>query len=67
MFKSIDLSLDHFSKAIVLWGYGWKRRKWKTNGKTFSQWRDPHSGLWYGEKVAIKILETQALDELNSK
>lgn len=65
MSKSIDFSLDHFSKAFVFWGYGWKCRKWKNNGKTFTQWRDPHSGLWYGKKAAMKLLETQALDQLN--
>ena len=53
--------------AFVLWEYGWKRRKWKTNGKAFNQWRDPHSGLWYGKKVAMKILETQAFYQLNLK
>ena len=67
MSNSADRSLDHFSKVFILWGSGWKRRKWKTNGKAFSQWRDPHSGLWYGKKAAMKILEAQALDQLNLK
>ena len=67
MFKSIDLSLDHVSKAFILWGYGWKRRAWKTNGKAITQWRDPHTGLWYGKKAAMKLLETQVLDQLNLK
>ena len=67
MFKSSDLSIDYFSKAFVFWAYGWERRKWKTNSKAFTQWRDPHSGLWYGKKAAMKILEAQALDQLNLK
>lgn len=67
MSKSTEISLDYFSKALVLWGYGWKSRKWKKNGEVFNQWRDPHSGLWYGKKTAMKILETQLLDQLNLK
>ena len=64
---STNLSLDPFFKAFVFWTYGWKRRKWKMNGKAITQWRDPHSGLWYGKKAAMKILEIQALDQLNLK
>ena len=53
--------------ALVLWGSGWKRRNWKTNGQAFTPWSDPPSGLRYGPKVAIKIFETQALDQLKLK
>ena len=65
MSNSTDFSLDHFSKTFILWGYGWKRRKWKHNGKAFTQWRDPQSGHWYGKKTSIKILKVQALEQLN--
>ena len=48
-------------RYVMLWGYGWKRRKIYLKRASY-QWQDPISGLWYGEKVAMKLLVVNALD-----
>jgi hypothetical protein len=65
MITAIQNRIDKLYKGIVLWGYGWKSRKWSCNGEAVIQWRDPLSGLWYSEKMAVKLLKIQLLDELN--
>ena len=67
MFEVIDDNLRRVSKMIVLWGYGWKRRKWMSNSVFITQWRDPHTGIWYKQKAAIKLLKIQAMDQLKRK
>lgn len=57
IFSFLHLHLRYF----MLWGYGWKRRKLSVNSVVY-QWQDPISGLWYGEKVAMKLLVVNALD-----
>ncbi len=59
----IERKFDHFFKATMLWGHGWKRRRWMSQRVPVIQWQDPLTGLWYGKKTALKLLRVQLLDE----
>jgi hypothetical protein len=61
MFDSIYLFVRRHLRYFTLWGYGWKRRKMSRSSTTY-QWRDPVTGLWYAEQVAMKLLVVNALD-----
>ena len=67
MFEVIDDNLRRVYKMVVLWGYGWKRRKKIFNKVPVTQWCDPQTGLWYKQKTAIKLLKVQAMDQLKRK
>ena len=67
MFTAIQKRTDQWYKTLLLSGYGWRRRKWGCNGEPVIQWCDPLTGLWYSEKMAVKLLKIQLLDELNLK
>ena len=67
MFTAIQKRIDQLSKILLLSGYGWRRRSWGCIGEPVIQWCDPHTGLWYSEKMAVKLLKIQLLDELNLK
>lgn len=57
LFSSIYQQLRYFT----LWGSGWKRRRMSRISVSY-QWLDPVTGVWYGEKVAVKLLTVNALD-----
>ncbi len=61
MFEMISSFIHSQFRYFTLWGYGWKRRKTSPRSASY-QWRDPITGLWYGEKVAMKLLMVNALD-----
>jgi hypothetical protein len=42
--------------AVLLWSHGWERRTRHLYEKSMVEWRDPESGLWYMEKMAVRIL-----------
>jgi hypothetical protein len=42
--------------TFLLWSNGWERRTRHLYEKTMVEWRDPESGLWYMEKMALRIL-----------
>ncbi len=67
MITALQQRIDHLYNATFLWGYKWKSRKWRCNGEPVIQWSDPFSGLWYSERMAVKLLKIQLLDELNLK
>ena len=67
MFEVIDKNLRQANKIFVLWGHGWKRRTWMSNRMPVTQWCDPHTGLWYAQKTAVKLLKVQAMDQLHLK
>lgn len=67
MISALQKRIDQLYKAIFLSGYGWKSRKWRSNGEPVMQWSDPLTGLWYSEKMAVKLLKIQLLDELDLK
>ncbi len=56
-------SAHRLLKAVILWSYGWKRRKQREFVSYRIEWRDPASGQWYGEKTAMKLVKIQALTE----
>lgn len=47
----------------MLWGCGWKRRKLSNTSCYRTEWQDPMTGLWYGERNAMKLLKAHALAE----
>lgn len=57
IFLIIRQKLHYFT----LWGYGWKRRNMPKNPGCY-QWRDPMTGVWYRETVAMKLLLVDVLD-----
>ena len=61
MFDKIFSTIYQQLRYFTLWGYGWKRRKLSMKSPAY-QWRDPFTGLWYGEKVAMKLLMVNALE-----
>lgn len=61
----IDSFFQYLSKKLhsfTLWGYGWKRRRTIVLSSPVEQWQDPMTGLWYGEKVALRLLRVNVLD-----
>ena len=67
MNASIERFINRLSTAIILKSYGWVRRKWRQNNEPVTQWQDPHTGIWYSNKAALKIAKVQALDQLDLK
>ncbi|MCI0654318.1 MAG: hypothetical protein L0Y39_07555 [Methylococcaceae bacterium] len=61
MFDKIFSLIHQKLRYFTLWGYGWKRRNMSRNSVCY-QWRDPITGLWYGERAAMKLLMVNALD-----
>jgi hypothetical protein len=51
--------LNSLTRYTLLRGYGWQMRT--VSATKTREWRDPSSGLWYGERKAIAILKDQAL------
>ena len=61
MFDKAFSMINQQLRYLTLWGYGWKRRKMSRNSIAY-QWRDPITGIWYGEKVAMRLLMVNALE-----
>ena len=67
MNASIERFINRLFTAIILKSYGWVRRKWMQNNEPVMQWQDPHTGIWYSNKAALKIVKVQALEQLDLK
>lgn len=65
MNASIERFFNHLSTIIILKTYGWTRREWMRNNEPVPQWQDPQTGIWYSSKMALKIVEVQALEYLD--
>lgn len=63
MIDKIRSFFSHGFSDVLLWGYGWKRRKTIRLSQPTTQWQDPFTGLWYGEKAAVRLLKVQVMDE----
>ncbi|MDD2767772.1 MAG: hypothetical protein PHT19_03485 [Methylococcus sp.] len=46
---------------LMLWGYGWKRRKRPAANSYRIEWQDPMTGSWYGDRAALRLLKAHAL------
>lgn len=56
---------NRWLKSLILWSYGWRKRSYRASGKLRNQWRDPNSGLWYGDSVAMRIVVAEVLRPYN--
>ncbi len=65
MLQALGETMGRWIKAIVLWCYGWKKRQTRSLGQLLVQWRDPHSGLWYPESTAMKIILADVMSPYN--
>ncbi len=65
MYDLIEKKWNQFVNGMILKDFGWKRSFRKLNSELILQWRDPHSGHWYSEKTALKLVKIQALDYLD--
>ena len=63
MTDKLSSFLSHWFFDVLLRGSGWKRRKTIRLSLPSYQWQDPFTGLWYGEKTAVRLLKVQAMDE----
>ena len=48
-------------KYLILSCYGWKHRQQRRLGGLPVQWKDPHTGMWYLETTAMRILYAELL------
>jgi hypothetical protein len=53
-----------FIGAFVLWTNGWRRRKCRQYQELYIEWKDPESGLWFSEGVAMKLAMARARDQV---
>lgn len=60
MRKSIHMNLIRLRRAILLWGCGWKRRRFITCSRPVIEWQDPMSGMWLHEDAALRVALVQA-------
>lgn len=63
MKTSANTLLGHCLTVFLLWGCGWKRRRASSSENAGSEWQDPLTGLWYGERNAMVLLKAYALAE----
>lgn len=57
----IQTGLQTCLHGFLLRGYGWQTRKRVVAGASRREWRDPHSGHWYGARQAMAILNVQII------
>ncbi|MGH8583854.1 MAG: hypothetical protein ACREWG_13960 [Gammaproteobacteria bacterium] len=50
---------SRWMRAFILWGSGWHRRRHMRGSSAAIEWQDPHSGLWYGDDAAIRLVRVQ--------
>jgi hypothetical protein len=60
MDTQIQDSIMDFGRAVILWSYGWKRRKRRYYTQFYVEWRDPDSGLWYSKPTAYQLVKLRA-------
>lgn len=65
MLDTLENGVVRQVKSLILSCYGWKRRQQRRMGCLSVQWKDPHSGLWYVETTAMRILSAQLLAPYN--
>ncbi|MGH8550960.1 MAG: hypothetical protein ACRERU_20635 [Methylococcales bacterium] len=65
MLTNLRESGSRLLKSYVLWGYGWQRRTHTDFGRRVVQWRHPHTGLWYREATAMRILTVDLMTTYN--
>ena len=62
MIESLTVFVYKKLCRVALWDYGWKRRDAQALVRRTSLWQDPGSGLWYKERVALRLLAVQLID-----
>ncbi len=65
MLDTIQNSIVRQIKSLILSCYGWKRRQQRRLGGLSVQWKDPHTGMWYLETTAMRILFAELLAPYN--
>lgn len=56
---SIHKLLLRMARSFMLWGSGWKRRRFISCSRPVIEWQDPISGMWLHEDAALRVVRVQ--------
>lgn len=60
MHRSNHRILLHARRSLLLWGCGWRRRRFISCSRPVVEWQDPDSGMWLREDAAVRVAWVQA-------